>query len=475
MTTPLASASATSPAPSAATAAGARPLDIGVVGAGVTGIHLAYHLGKAGHRVTLYEKADYIGGLAHYYPIDGTFLEKFYHFIMVADVEYLEFLDEIGVRDQLNWVNTSTKFFANGRMYPFTGPIDILRFGAVSLVGRLRFAATMAYLTKLAGDWRPFEKHLAHTWLKKWCGMSAWNVIWESNLRMKFGTHVEELTMPWIWARSRMVNQYRDPNESSSKEKRAWVKGSTKTMLEAAQRAMDRVGVTTRLSVDIERIVREDEGRGRVCGIRIKGEETTPHDRVVYCAPTYALDKVFEHPEGDYFEKIREKQYFGVVCMVLALDRNLTPDFWTYVNDPRVPFVGVINYSPFCNYPGHEGHHVIYIPAYCGPDEAPYTTDDDELYRTYFDGLKVIWPEFDPATWIREQRIFRVPNASLRVTGEYSQRIPAIKSPVKDFFFANLSQIYPSDRGISIGMRLAQYAYTAVTEDRDVEMNFTPY
>jgi len=449
-------------------------LNIGVIGAGVTGLHLAYYLGKNGHKVTLYERNNFIGGLAHYYPIDGTYLEKFYHFIMTADVEYLEFLEELGVLDQLNWVETRTAFYAHGKQYDFTGPVDILKFSPVPIIGRLRFAATMAYLTVVANDWRKLEKHLAHEWLKRWCGRAAWDSIWQSNLKMKFGTHVDKLTMPWIWARSRMVRQYRDSEGPSNKEKRAWVKGSTKTFLEAAQKGLDRVGVTTRLNVEIEEIERDKNSGGRVTGVRVKGEAPTPHDRIVYSAPSYTLDSMMPGLEGDYFEMIREQKYFGVVCMVLAFKQNLTPYFWTYVNDAQVPFVGVINYSPFCNYPGHEGHHVVYIPAYCDPDEHPYTAKDEDLYRDYFAGLKKMYPDFDES-WIKEKRIFRVPNASMVVTGEYSKRIPDIKSPIPGFFFANLSQIYPQDRGISIGMRLSKYAYEAVTQDKNVETNFTPY
>jgi protoporphyrinogen oxidase len=452
-------------------------MNIGIVGAGVAGLHAAYHLAKEdGHQVTLYEKANFIGGLAHYYPIDGTYLEKFYHFIMTADVEYLDFLEKLGVLDRLNWVETHTSFYANGKMYDFTGPVDLLKFGDIPFTSRLRFAFTMAYLTKVASNWRKLEKSLAHEWLKRWCGRKAWDSIWESNLRMKFGSYVEELTMPWIWARARMVNQYRDQKSGSmSKEKRAWIKGSTKTFLDAAEKALTDLGVKVRVGVDIEEIVRANGDSGPVVGVRVAGEEMTPHDRVLYCAPSYVLHSMLKGIDGDpYFEMIREQRYFGVVCAVLALDRNLTSDFWVYANDPRVPFVGVINYSPFLDYEDHQGHHVIYIPAYGDPDQYPYTETDENLFKKYCDGLKVIWPEFDES-WIREKRIFRVPNASLRVTGEYSKKIPAIKSPIENFFFANLSQIYPQDRGISISMKLADYARTAVRENRDVEMNFTPY
>jgi protoporphyrinogen oxidase len=245
-------------------------------------------------------------------------------------------------------------------------------------------------------------------------------------------------------------------------------------MLDAAEAALASAGVKTRLDVEIEEICRDKSNGGAVSGVRVKGEAEEPFEKVLYCAPTYALDGMLPGAEGDYFEMIREKEYFGVVCVVLALEKNLTPSFWTYVNDKRVPFVGVINYSPFLDYEGHEGHHVVYIPAYCYTHEEPYTKSDETILSEYYAGLKVIWPEFDAAL-VREARVFRVPNASLVVTGEYSKRIPGLKSPIPGLYFANLAQIYPQDRGISISMKLAQYAVEAVEKDEDIEMKFVPY
>jgi len=449
-------------------------MKISVIGAGVTGLHAAYTLAKKGHQVTIYEKANFIGGLAHYQQFDGTNIEKFYHFIMTADVEYLDWLKEMGVHDQLHWVNTKTNFFANGKTYPFSTPKDILLFGAIPFLSRVRFAATVAYMTYLANDWKKLEKENAHAWLRRWCGDKAYDIIWESNLRMKFGSQLEGLRLPWVWARSRMVRQYRDVESGSSEEKRAWLKGSTKTMLDATTKKLAEKNVRVVLEADIEEIVRDTSNGGAVQGVKLRGEAMEPCDRVLYCAPTYALDSMLPGAEGDYFEMVREKKYFGVVCVVIGLKQQLTPEFWTYVNDPRVPFVGVINYSPFMEYPGHEGHHILYIPAYCMTNEAPYTQSDEEILTSYKAGLKTIWPKFDDS-WVREAKVMRVPNASLVVTGEYSKRIPPIKSPIPGLFLGTLCQIYPQDRGISIGMKLSQYAVEAIENDTDVPMNFVPY
>ena len=50
-----------------------------------------------------------------------------------------------------------------------------------------------------------------------------------------------------------------------------------------------------------------------------------------------------------------------------------------------------------------------------------------------------------------------------------------LKSPIENFFFANLSQVYPQDRGLSVGVKLGRYAAEAVEQNAETPMDFAPY
>ena len=54
---------------------------IAIIGAGLTGLTAGYELSKKGHKVTIFEKSDDIGGLMGGFKIEGTSLEKAYHHI----------------------------------------------------------------------------------------------------------------------------------------------------------------------------------------------------------------------------------------------------------------------------------------------------------------------------------------------------------------------------------------------------------
>ena len=444
-------------------------MKIAVIGGGVTGIAEALYLADKGHQVTLYEKQNELGGLAGWFNIAGRDVDRYYHFIMTGDRHYLDLLEFVGVTDQLNWVETTTAFHHEGQDHSFSTPMDLLKFPPLSLFDRFRLAACLAYITKLSRNWEPFEDRLACEWLPRWAGQRAWDVIWQPMLEMKFGAHTNEMSMAWLWARFNMVSQYRDKNET--KEKRAWLKGSSRTFLEAAEHKMVELGVTVRKGAAIQQIRVAD---GRAEGVMLDGQ-FEPFELIIYSAPSLELKKLLptETASDPYFKTVYGQQYYGVTCLVAALERPINDYFWTYVSDPQVPFVGVINYSSFTAYDGQEGHNVIYIPWYSDTDAPPYATDNETLMAETYRGLQKVVPDFSPSC-VREAVVMRDPHASIVCTGKYSERLVGLRTPIKGLLLANLSQIYPQDRGISIGVRLAAYAVKAAETGEDVKMDFSP-
>jgi len=444
-------------------------LKIGIIGGGVTGIAEAYWLAKKGHQVTLYEKQNILGGLAAWFNIAGRDVERFYHFIMTCDKHYIDLLKELEIDDRMNWVNTTTAFYHGGSILPFSEPMDILKFKPLSIPQRFRLAAVLAYLTKLTKKWEKFEDRLACQWLPKTAGRRAWEIIFAPMLDMKFGVHRDRMSMAWLWARFNMVSQYRA--EGQTKESRAWLKGSSRTFIETIEREMEKLGVTIHKGVMVDRIEVRD---GRAVGI-VKDGELEEFDRVVFSAHSGALQPLLppETAKDPYFAKIYEQKYYGVTCLVAALKKPFNPYFWTYVSDPDIPFVGVINYADFTSWEGQPGHNVIYVPWYSETDQAPYTTDNDTIIRDYIAGLKKVNPEFDES-WIDEVIVGRDPNAAMICTGRFSEKLVPLKTPIENLTFANLSQIYPSDRGISLGIKLARYAIPTILTGKDNPMDFSP-
>ena len=61
------------------------PLNIAIIGGGLTGLSAADELSAAGHAVTVYEEQSTTGGLAGSFEVNGARLERFYHHLFTSD------------------------------------------------------------------------------------------------------------------------------------------------------------------------------------------------------------------------------------------------------------------------------------------------------------------------------------------------------------------------------------------------------
>src|SRR5258708_21149835 len=76
----------------------------------------------------------------------------------------------------------------------------MLALTPLPLRDRLRLGAAGAFL-KVLPDPGVLEGQTAAAWLRRWMGPRAYDVIWEPQLRGKFGTYAGKVAMPWMWAR----------------------------------------------------------------------------------------------------------------------------------------------------------------------------------------------------------------------------------------------------------------------------------
>ncbi len=102
---------------------------IAVIGGGITGLTAALRLAQRGFRVTLWERGELLGGQANAFPVVGTAIERFYHHLFQSDREIVALADEIGIGDRLLWLPSNVGYFADGRIWPLNGALDLLRLG----------------------------------------------------------------------------------------------------------------------------------------------------------------------------------------------------------------------------------------------------------------------------------------------------------------------------------------------------------
>ncbi|UCC78085.1 MAG: FAD-dependent oxidoreductase, partial [Anaerolineales bacterium] len=177
-------------------------MEVGIVGAGITGLTAAYELGKAGHKVAVFEQASQPGGLSSTFRDDRWDwpLEKFYHHLFASDDIVLNLSRELGLGDKIFFPKPVTAIWHDGDMNAFDSPIAVLRYPYLSLVDKIRVGLVTLYL-RLSSNWRPLERVTAHDWLPRYIGQHAYEALWEPLLANKFGGAYQDVNMAWFWAR----------------------------------------------------------------------------------------------------------------------------------------------------------------------------------------------------------------------------------------------------------------------------------
>ena len=153
----------------------------------------------------------------------------------------------------------------------------------------------------------------------------------------------------------------------------------------------------------------------------------------------------------------------GALVLVLALKHRLTEGHY-WINVPAgegLPFMGLVEHTNYVSRKHYGDDHLVYCGDYLPPDHPYFDYSKEQLLETYLPGLLKINPDFD-LDWIRASWMFTEKYAQPVPTLDHSHNIPALKTPIPGLWLANMSQVYPWDRGsnyaVEMGRRVAQEA-----------------
>jgi protoporphyrinogen oxidase len=160
-------------------------------------------------------------------------------------------------------------------------------------------------------------------------------------------------------------------------------------------------------------------------------------------------------------QRLRSIEYFTALCLLLEVDRQVTPYYWINVAEPGVPFVGLIEHTNFVEPERYGGRRFLYVANYLPRGHELLGLDAEALLERYAAGLRLANPAWD-RSWVRRAWRFAEPAAQPIVTVGYRDRIPPLQTGVPGLVLANTTQIYPEDRGTNYAVRLGDEAARAV-------------
>lgn len=419
--------------------------EFGFVGAGFTGLTMAYYLAKKGHKVVLYDKDSSIGGLAGTFDVNGQKLEKFYHHWFTNDVHIMQLISDLGLQDDILIRETRTGMYYNKNFFKLSSPIDLLKFKPISFISRIRLGFVV-FAVRMVKNWRKLEDKTAREWLVKICGKEAYTVVWEPLLKGKFGRFAEKVSAVWFWNKLKLRGGSRG---EKGKENLAYFKGGFASLTEKMAAEIQKMGGEIFLNTYVDETGIQNEKPF----IKLNNSEIKSFDNVVLTGSLPQCANLLKNQcSNEYINSLQQIDYIGNVCLVLELSKSLSSTYWLNVNDPDFPFVGVIEHTNFEPVSSYNGSHIVYLSKYLPTDEKLYQMTDQEFLDFALPYLNKMFPEFGK-DWIINFHVWREAYSQPVVVKNYSKLIPEKETPLKGIYINTMAQIYPEDRGTNYAVR----------------------
>ncbi len=430
---------------------------IGIIGAGIAGLAAAYELNEAGHRVTIYEAAPQVGGLAAGFkaPHWEWSLEQFYHHWFASDKHMLGLIERLGWRDQVVFPRPYTVVYYEGKFYPLDSYVEafkftLSKFGPIDLI---RFGLTGLYL-KLTPRWQPLEQVTADAWMRKMTGERIYNALWRPLLVGKFGEeNLDVVNMAWLWARI----------HARTTRLGTFVGGFQAFVDKLADRLRSR-GVEIRLSTPVTQIRRAGADQAGLLTVdSAAGSES--YDAVISTSSPALMARLAPDLPDSYSASLRNLKSMGAIVLVVTLDRQLTRYYWhSLPKEAGFPYLAMVEHTNFIGPEHYGGDHILYLGDYLDAGHEYFSLSKEELLERFLPSLTRFNPDFQPS-WVKDSWLWKTAYAQPVPPLNHSHNIPPIKTPLPGLYFASMSQVYPWDRGTNYAVEIGQRAARLAMED----------
>lgn len=451
--------------------------NIAIIGSGFLGLTLALRLADAGAKVTVFESAPEIGGLASAWQIGDVVWDKHYHVTLLSDAFTRKIIEEIGLKDEFEWVETKTGFYTDGKLVSMSNSLEFLQFPPLDLVSKFRLGGTIFYASRVK-DWKALEKISVEDWLTKLSGRKTFEKMWKPLLKAKLGEAYKETSAAFIWAT--IQRMYAARNSGLKKEMFGYVRGGYARVLEKFGEHLREKGVEIRLNSRVEKIEKlenkviifatenTEKFKMRFQKNSIKNfseisvrsvssvADSSEFDSVILTCPANVAAKICPQLSEAEKRKLENIKYQGIVCASVLLKKSLSRFYVTNITDDA-PFTGIIEMSALVEKSEFGGNALVYLPKYVAPDDALFEKTDAEIEEIFLGALEKMYPHFSKNDVLafkisRVRQVFPVP------TLFYSENVPAVKTSIDNLFIVNSAQITNGTLNVNETIGLAERA-----------------
>ena len=446
---------------------------IAIIGSGFLGLTLALRLAESGNRVTIYESTPEIGGLASAWQIGDVVWDKHYHVTLASDSFTRKIVEEIGLGDEFEWVETKTGFYTDGQLVSMSNTLEFLQFPPLDLISKFRLGATIFYASRVK-DWKALEKTSVEDWLTRLSGKKTFEKMWKPLLQAKLGEAYQETSAAFIW--STIQRMYAARNSGLKKEMFGYVRGGYARVLERFGDHLREKGVEIHLNRQVEKIEKMESGKWKMENVKKSKSEiaqqfsvggnssfSTFHfplsideefDSVILTCPSNVAAKICPQLTDAEKAKLENIKYQGIVCASVLMKKSLSNFYVTNITD-ETPFTGIIEMSALVDKSEFGGSALVYLPKYVAPDDELFEKSDAEIEEIFTSALEKMYSHFKRED-VLAFKISRVRQVFPLPTIDYSANVPSVETSFSNVFIVNSAQITNGTLNVNETIQLAE-------------------
>lgn len=416
-------------------------MKVAIIGGGFTGLTAGINLVESGDEVVVFEGEMKPGGLAIGFsaPGWGWNLERFYHHIFYGDKDVREIAEKVGC--PAYFTTPKTNSFIEGEEKQLDSPTSLLKFDKISIWSRIQMGLGLALL-KVIPNGRFLEKMKLTETLPKLVGRSGYEKVWEPLLSAKFGPYLPTVNMAWFWARVYKRTQ-----------SLGYFEGGFLKLAEKMGDYLVKRGGVVKLGYKVKSIKKERTGGWRVDGVKF--------DKVLITTPAPLVDKLV----GKGIVKWPKIDYLWAQVLVLELKKSLMKGYWLNILEKSFPFLVAVEHTNFADKKHYGNNTVVYLGNYLPAGDRRLAMDDKKLLSLFTPYIKKVNSEFE-ASWVKRSWLFDAPFAQPVFPVDYSKVLPPIKTEIPGLYVANMSMVYPFDRGTNFAVELGNRAAVLMRNDK---------
>ena len=319
-------------------------MNICIIGGGLTGLTAAFALADSAS-VDVLETSPVPCGLLSSTRVGDAWIENYYHHCFSGDRLLLGLMDELGLRESLEWRKGSTGYYVDGTIHPLTTPLEILRYPVLTLGDKFRLARLTLSAKKFDAD--ELDEVTARDFLLDRCGRHTYEAFFEPLLKSKFGAMRDRVSAAWMVSRI-AIRSDRGPEG----ERLGYLKFGYHSLVDTLVRAIREKGGAVHTGIAAHSVRRMEDGTWEVNG--------APYDAVISTIRPSLLEAL----GGPGLPEI---PYQGAACVTMGISRDVTGGiYWVNMKD-EAPYGAVIGHTNFIPKERY-GSHIVYLASYFRDD-----------------------------------------------------------------------------------------------------------